>query len=175
MHASVMRFVVENLYPHEVKGRKVLEVGSADVNGSVRPLVMSMAPASYLGIDLAEGPGVDHVLDISSISGEQKYQLRSEVVISTEMLEHAQDWQQALIMMASVCTETLILTCRGTDSRGTFHRHNEPDYWRFRPSDLVRACAAVGLIVVRCEQDPQVPGVFLKAVRPMMIDAERAP
>lgn len=165
MHESVIQFVSGCLYRNEVEGKSVLEVGSYNVNGSVRGLVMAYQPASYLGIDIAEGPGVDKVCPVTD-----HYQVH-DLVISTEMLEHAQNWQGSLRAMCDNTGETLILTARGPG----FPYHNPPDYWRFRPHDLTRAVEYFGLKVVLCGGDPQVPGVFLKAVRPGLINVGQAP
>ena len=43
-------------YPHFFRGARVLEVGSLDINGSVRDL---FSDCDYTGVDLALGPGVD--------------------------------------------------------------------------------------------------------------------
>jgi hypothetical protein len=166
MHESVLQFVSGCLYRNEVEGKSVLEVGSYNVNGSVRGLVMAYNPASYLGIDICEGPGVDEVHDVAQGLGGGY-----DLVISTEMLEHAEHWQKSLASMVEATKETLILTARGPG----FPRHNPPDFWRFRPHDLTRAVEGLGLRVVLCGGDPQVPGVFLKAVRPGFIEVPQAP
>lgn len=167
MHESVLQFVSGCLYRNEVEGKSVLEVGSYNVNGSVRGLVMAYCPKSYWGIDICEGPGVDEVCPVT----EYKKQLWHDLVISTEMLEHAEKWQESLEQMCLIASETLILTARGPG----FPYHNPPDYWRFRPHDLTRAVEYFGLKVVLCGGDPQVPGVFLKAVRPGLINVGQAP
>ena len=64
-------------------GKRVLEVGSLDINGSVRPLFEN---CNYTGIDLGEGRGVDvvaHVTDYHRLDDNE-----FDVVISTETLEH---------------------------------------------------------------------------------------
>lgn len=165
MHESVIQFVSGCLYRNEVEGKSVLEVGSYNVNGSVRGLVMAYQPKSYTGIDIAEGPGVDIVCPVSRWTAEV------DLVISTEMLEHSEDWETDLAIMCRKAGETLILTARGPG----FPYHNPPDYWRFRPHDLTRAVEYFGLKVVLCGGDPQVPGVFLKAVRPGLINVGQAP
>ena len=40
----------------------VLEIGSLDINGSVRPMFKPFQ-LTYTGIDMQEGPGVDIVVD----------------------------------------------------------------------------------------------------------------
>ena len=74
-----------------VEGRDVVEVGAYDVNGSVRPHIESLGPASYLGLDIEEGPGVDRVLDARDLLAELG-RGSADVVISTEMIEHVRDW-----------------------------------------------------------------------------------
>jgi len=156
VHESVLRFTMQNLFDHEVRDKRVLEVGSMNVNGSVRPFVESLKPASYEGIDIAAGPGVDRVYDVSHGLKLMAYDL----VISTEMLEHAEHWETSFRAMFDGARETVLLTARGPG----FQYHNPPDYWRFRPDDLLRVVPK-GWRVAQCIQDPQVPGVFLKAVR----------
>lgn len=166
MHESVLAFCSRVIHPGDVQGKSVLEVGSANVNGSVRPQIEAMGPVKYVGIDLAEGPGVDVVCPVEHLPAD----VDADLVISLEMLEHAQDWKAAFARMAAAARSTLVLTCRGPG----FPYHNPPDHWRFVPSDLWRASLLCGLWPVYCGWDPQVPGVFLKAerrdVRPLIAD-----
>jgi hypothetical protein len=157
MHESVLAFCSRVITPGDVQGKSVLEVGSANVNGSVRPQIEAMGPATYTGVDLVEGPGVDMVCAAENLSDIYA----ADLVVSCEMLEHAQDWKAAFARMAALARETLVLTCRGPG----FPYHNPPDYWRFVPSDLSLASLLCGLWPTYCSWDPQVPGVLLKAVR----------
>ena len=50
-----------NLTPEDVKGKRIIDIGSYNVNGSFRPILESWKPAEYVGVDIAEGPGVDVV------------------------------------------------------------------------------------------------------------------
>jgi hypothetical protein len=167
MHASVLEFCKKVIHPDEVQGKTILEVGSAFVNGSVRPQIEAMKPARYVGIDLAPGPGVDVVCPVEHLPAD----VDADLVVSCEMLEHAQDWKAAFRRMADAARSTLVLTARGPG----FPYHNPPDHWRFVPSDLWRASLLCGLWPVYVGWDPQVPGVFLKAerrdVRPLIADS----
>jgi len=85
----------------------VLEVGSLDINGSVRPLFA--AATSYHGIDLAAGPGVDEVTDAATWTPPRTY----DVVVCAEVLEHAPAWRDILATMwtATAPGGLLLMTC----------------------------------------------------------------
>lgn len=164
MHPSAMTFAVSATDPEDVAFKRVLEVGSMDVNGSVRPHVEARGPASYTGIDMRPGRGVDLVMDAAALPGELGQQ---DIVISTEMLEHAADWQAAARGMISALAPggVLVLTTR---SEG-FPLHGYPeDHWRFSVEAMGAIVKAAGLDVERLEPDPDPasPGVFVKARKP---------
>jgi SAM-dependent methyltransferase len=119
--------------PH-VSGRpRVLEVGSLDVNGSVRTDLGPLA-ASYVGIDIRPGPGVDAVLDVGHVL-ERFGPSAFDLVASTEMLEHCPDWAGAVFQMLSVLGDAglLLLTTRSPG----FPLHDHPgDHWRFTAEDV---------------------------------------
>lgn len=88
---TVIAFAERLLTVDMIQGRDVLEVGSLDVNGSIRPYVESFNPARYVGVDMRLGPRVDEVVDASSLV--QRFGAASfDVVLTTEMLEHVRDW-----------------------------------------------------------------------------------
>lgn len=160
MHESVARFAADSLSYGAVGGRHVLDVGAYDVNGSLRGLVSALGAASYRGVDIRPGPGVDEVCDAADLTAES-----CDLVISAEMLEHARDWQAALAGMVRALRPggLLLLTTR---SQG-FSRHNHPDdYWRFTCPLLAEALVVGGhLDLLRVQPDPDHPGVFILARR----------
>lgn len=171
MHQSVLDFVARVARPEMIAGKNVLEVGSLNVNGSARPLFEALGPKSYFGIDLMPGPGVD---EASSVEGWRARCLALpayDVVVSCEMLEHAQDWVAAFSACCALARETLILTARGPG----FPYHNPPDYWRFSTGDMLQATIACGFEALAILNDPQVPGVFLLARRIAWPTPARAP
>ncbi len=161
MHESVLGYVASVVGTCRLAERSVLEIGSANVNGSVRPLFTG----AYVGIDHAEGPGVDKIADAENLPFADN---SFEVVVSTEAAEHiARPWL-AISEMARVCQPGgwVIVTCRGFDERGAFPLHNEPDHWRLGPGALEMMAEDVGLTDIFVQPDWQVPGWFMAARKP---------
>lgn len=161
MHESVLKFCSDVIRTEDVSGKSVLEVGSAMINGSVRPQIEALGPSRYTGLDLATGPGVD-IAEPQGIEAFARLTADTyDLVVSCEMLEHAERWISAFRAMAHMVAPggALVLTCRGPG----FPYHNPPDHWRFEPSDLWRAAVLSGLWPTVCMHDPQVPGVFIRA------------
>lgn len=162
MHESCLEFGASHLTAQEVRGKRVLEVGAFDVNGSLRPYVQSLAPQEYVGTDLRSGPGVDVVCageQVCARFGEERF----DVVICTETLEHVEDWRAVISALKRVLAPggVLLLTARGPG----YPRHDYPgDHWRFTPEDMRTIFADFRILAL--EPDPQVPGVLLKAAKP---------
>src|SRR5690242_14807098 len=118
MHDSVMKWVKQVVSKIDLTGKTVLEVGSYNVNGSVRPLFESAK--EYIGVDFRPGPGVDYVMNAHDLNFPIHYfkivtDGLFDVVISTEMLEHDSEFWRSLSEMGRVLRPGgyLILTARG--------------------------------------------------------------
>lgn len=161
-NGACMLFIRENLSRRETEGRRVLEIGALNVNGSPREIVLPLSPRSYTGVDLTEGAGVDEVCDVTELSA--RFGTGSfDVVLSTEMLEHVRDWRGAISNIKDVLKPggLLLLTTR---SRG-YPYHGYPyDFWRYEEDDI-RAIFS-DMTVLSVARDPLVPGIFLKARKP---------
>jgi len=134
----------ELLDKHASNGIAVLEVGSRNVNGSLRD-VLETKVMEYIGVDIEYGPGVDRILDASRLTD---FFLTDsfDFVVCTEMLEHCYDWRAALVQMLSVLKQggILLLTTRSPG----FELHDYPaDYWRFSRQDFKRIFEPVGEIL----------------------------
>lgn len=130
--------LVEKENRRVVNGGRVLEIGSYDVNGSMRELYSHCR--EYIGVDLCEGPGVDsvgfgHELDLPDSS--------FDVAISGECFEHDPYWTKTVLNMCRMTRPggLVAFTCAsaGRPEHGTRRtdRHESPgtqaqglDYYR---------------------------------------------
>ncbi len=161
-HISCLAFCAKNLDTDDINGKRIIEVGSYNVNGSIRPIVELLKPDEYIGIDIEEGPDVDMVCDAENMLetfGEESF----DVVISNELLEHVKNWRLVISNMKRICRPNGIILIT-TRSKG-FNYHAYPhDYWRYEVSDMQKIFGDCDIITL--EADNQAPGVFLKAKRP---------
>lgn len=67
MHPSVLDFIRNHLSSVEVRGKRVLEVGSQDINGTPRSVICPLEPEEYIGVDSESGPCVDMVVNADSL------------------------------------------------------------------------------------------------------------
>ena len=164
MHPSVFNFVHRIGTPARIVGKRVLEVGSYNVNGSARDILLPHKPAEYIGIDQQEQAGyVDLVIDAGKIVehfGPESF----DVVVSTEMLEHAEHWEQAIKAMRDVLKPggLLILTARGPG----FPLHSYPwDFWRFTTDDISAVLGDFHVLYLG-DDDKQSPGFLYAGGKP---------
>jgi SAM-dependent methyltransferase len=94
-HANQFDFVelVKKHFPEAFTGGRVLEIGSLDINGSVRSFFTG---GSYIGVDVAAGPGVDEVCQ-GQLVGHPTGTF--DVVISCECMEHNPFWVETVSNM----------------------------------------------------------------------------
>lgn len=135
MHQAVRDWVVDHL-PDTYSS--VLEIGSLDINGGIRDLLDPRA--SYLGIDVQAGPGVDLVADATKYM----HDWRVDVVLCLEVFEHTSDWPE--IIKCAACNIKsggwLIVTC-ATNSRAP---HSGVDGGRLRPGEWYENVIAADLL-----------------------------
>lgn len=160
MHASVRDWIASRL--PLIEGARIIDLGSLDVNGSVRPLARVLKPSEYVGVDLRAGTGVDVVGDVCSGFLKDRYG-QFDIVVSAETLEHVQTWPLFVHEMKRLAKPGghLLLTCRSPG----FELHNHPgDYWRFTVEDLQAAFADCDVRDV--QNDSEASGAFMHARKP---------
>ena len=99
-HQSQLDFVrsLTNRFPIYFAGQKVLEVGSLDINGSIRQF---FSGCEYIGVDLGEGKGVDLVAKGEELDFPDGY---FKVVASCECFEHNPEWEATFRNMIRMCS-----------------------------------------------------------------------
>lgn len=124
-HPAQAEFIskVREFHPQAFSGVRVLEVGSLDINGSVRELFHN---CDYTGADLQLGPGVDlacqgQLLELPSNS--------FDTAISAECLEHNPYWRETLGNMLRMTKPNglVLITCAtvGRKEHGTTRANPE--------------------------------------------------
>lgn len=99
---------VKNKFPSFFTGKRVLDVGSRDVNGSFREL---FTDCDYTGIDITEGKDVDVVC-----VGHEYDADPFDVVCSGECFEHDEYWDKTLQNMVRLLKPAglMFFTCATT-------------------------------------------------------------
>jgi SAM-dependent methyltransferase len=160
-NVNCILFGARNLRGEEICEKKILEVGSRDVSGSLRSFVLSRKPERYIGIDIVDGPGVDLTCDAENLLA--KFEEESfDIVISTELLEHVRNWRKVIHNIKDVCKPggIILITTRSVG----FPYHGWPyDFWRYEPEDMEKIFSDCEIQAL--EKDPQC-GVFLKVRKP---------
>lgn len=114
--------------PRFFHNSRVLEVGSYDVNGSIRHFFEE--PVSYIGIDLAPGKAVDMVCHGADFHSDEYF----DVVASTECFEHDPRWMETFTNMIELCRSggLVFFTCAANHRQ----EHGTP---RTSPNDSAKA------------------------------------
>lgn len=112
-HPEQLAFIdsVRSRYPDMFVGKRILEVGSLDVNGSVRGLFEG---CDYTGVDLDAGPCVDVIGQGQSLDYSDE---SFDVVISAECFEHNPFWLETFVNMRRMASGLVVFTC-ATTGRG---------------------------------------------------------
>lgn len=160
MRPQILDIIGHVLVDKEIIGKRILEAGSMNVNGSVRPMIELLYPAEYLGVDIRDGNGVDQICNIYELTkefGENSF----DGVVCTETLEHVRNWVLAVSNLKNVLKPGGFLIV-SAPSRG-FHKHDYPhDYWRFQRADFKRIFSDMQISVLEMIRR----GVVMKAAKP---------
>lgn len=150
----------------EAHGKRILEVGAKNFNGSWRFFVEKFHPKTYIGTDMQSGKDVDVVCnaeDLVNHFGQEQF----DIVISTELLEHAVNWQKVISNIKKVLKPNGLLFIT-TRSQGYGYHGYPYDFWRYEIIDMRLIFSDFKIKVLL--PDPVSPGVFLKAQRKRHFD-----
>lgn len=133
MHAEAREWIVASILAHGGPPiSSVLELGSQDINGSIRPFFG--AGCRYVGIDVFDRPGVDwvglaHDYPERGWNGEE-----FDALLSTECLEHDPYWKQTITANAALVRVggLVAITCASykRPPHGVDHDTPTPGYYR---------------------------------------------
>lgn len=111
-HKQQLDFVeaLKGTFPDSFKNQKVLEVGSLNINGTVR---IFFEDCDYLGIDVGPGPGVDLVCKGEDLDHPDN---TYDTVVSTECFEHTPAWLEIFKNMTRMAKSggLVFFTCAST-------------------------------------------------------------
>lgn len=149
MHESVMEYVAGAIERYGLAAVRTLELGSTDVNGSVRPLFSG----EYIGIDHEPGRGVDRVMSANALDFPDA---SFDCVVSTSMFEHDPGFWRTCAEVSRVLRPGghFVWTTVATG----FPYHNPPDYWRFEMDTIPILMALAGCETLDFRDDPQSHG-----------------
>lgn len=87
-HPQQMNFFsqVKAIAPQFFENRRVVEIGSLDINGTIRKFFEN---CQYVGVDVGPGPGVDIVCEGQHYAGDSN---SFDVAASAECFEHNPHW-----------------------------------------------------------------------------------
>jgi SAM-dependent methyltransferase len=109
--------LIKKHLPDYFKNKKVLDIGSLDINGNNRELFET---CDYIGLDVGEGPNVDIVCPGHLYNGENE---SFDVIISTEVFEHDMFYEKTIqnVMRMLKPGGLFIFTCaaNGRPEHGT--------------------------------------------------------
>ena len=153
-------FTAKNITREEIEGKRLIEVGSYDVNGSLRHLVQLLNPAEYVGLDIEAGPGVDVICEAEKMV--EKFGPNSfDVVISSNALEHMRYWREAVSNIKNICKpQGLIFII--VPAQIPFHGYPH-DYWRYSLEDIKNIFADCEIL--QLEEDLESPSLVYAKIR----------
>ncbi|HET9553441.1 MAG TPA: class I SAM-dependent methyltransferase [Anaeromyxobacteraceae bacterium] len=154
-HIEQLDFVsrIGRLLPRYFSRATVLEIGSLDINGTIRS---AFTNCQYTGIDVAAGPGVDVVCE------GQQYDAADDsfdIVISCEVMEHNPHWVETFKNMVRLSKRDglIVMTCGslGRPEHGTSRSNIDAspltvskgwEYYRnLAPRDFINSGCVAGL------------------------------
>jgi len=86
-------------FPSKFKDVDVLDVGSANLNGTYKPFFSQKGCSSYTGIDVMPFNNVDIIGPVHEYNPDKQY----DIVFSASQLEHDMYWKKSLMKFIELC------------------------------------------------------------------------
>lgn len=157
---NCFKWGAKNLKDIDIFGKRIIEVGSYDVNGSLRYIVELLKPSEYVGVDIIEGSGVDLICPAENLVekfGEQSF----DVVLATCILEHLIDWRKAISNIKNVCKPNGIILII-VPFEWPFHEY-PIDFWRYSKEDINNIFSDCEILNI--EEDLHKPSLVYAKIR----------
>ena len=128
MHPQVIKFVnfVKMILPNFFINKKVLDVGSGDINGNNKSLFTN---CEYNGNDVIEAPNVTIVSRTKNLPFKNEY---FDTIVSTECFEHDPELKDSLVKIYSMLKQggLFFFTCASTGRKehGTINNRSHCSY-----------------------------------------------
>lgn len=106
---------LQNMFPDMFYDVSVLEVGSLDINGTIRDFFDAN---DYIGVDVGPGKGVDLVMNGEDLTFPDG---TFDVAVSAECFEHNPAWLETFQNMIRMSNKYVVFTCasEGRPEHGT--------------------------------------------------------
>lgn len=132
---EISRVIERDSIAAMIRGRRVLEVGAYNVNGTAHTAIDLLGPSGYTGVDMRPGPNVDEVCNIYDLR--DRYGVEAfDVVVCTETLEHVEDWRRGIRSLSAVLKVGGLLIFSAPAPGFKYHEFPH-DYWRFDMAALM--------------------------------------
>ena len=115
--------IVRRIKKRIERQRSVLDIGSLDINGSVKDIFEDAE--RYVGVDIVSGSNVDMVMNAHKLKFDKE---SFDCVLALGLFEHDNAWWKSLEEIKRVLKHKgwfILQVPTIVDS------HNPPDYWRF--------------------------------------------
>jgi predicted SAM-dependent methyltransferase len=155
----------KNLERSEFENKRICEVGSYNVNGTLRSVVEKFNPQEYVGVDMESGPGVDIICRAENLMqkfGENAF----DVVISTFVFEHIRNWKVCLSNLKRICKPNGLIIFAVPEN---WPYHSYPgDYWRYSMNDVYNIFSDCKVLKIEeiFERNKKHSLVFTKILKP---------
>jgi hypothetical protein len=158
MHESNRKWwgICQEQYPEYFKNvENVLEVGSFNVNGSVRDYFSDIT--NYIGLDWRPGPCVDVVM----LAHKYEPDIKFDTIISASMMEHDPFYKESITNMIRLLSERggLFLSW-GAAREGAHEVHSAPDnqFHALPVGKVFTLLESLGMYIHTFKYEANIPG-----------------